>query len=117
MVEGIGNGTLGTPIPGEGAGPSRPRGRPNATILRTLTFTQNVSAAVFSVFIPMHLASPIAAAFGGIGAADRVLVCHVYSIFDWNLRTDGDSLLQENITSRLNHSSFTLQLVYTSPHP
>lgn len=75
MTEGIGEGTLGTPIAGEGAGPSRPRRGPNATILRTLTFTQNVSAAVFSVFVPMHLASPIAAAFGGIGAADQVLVC------------------------------------------
>jgi hypothetical protein len=80
MAEEIGDGTLGTPIPGDGAGPSRPSRRPNATILRTLTFTQNVSAAVFSVFIPMHLASPIAAAFGGIEAADQVLVCLFQSL-------------------------------------
>lgn len=77
MAEEIGDETLGAPTPGDGAGPSRPSRRPNATILRTLTFTQNVSAAVFSVFIPMHLASPIAAAFGGIGAADQVLVCSI----------------------------------------
>ena len=75
MTEGIGESTLGVPVPGEEAGPSRPSRRPNATILRALTFTQNISAAVFSVFVPMHLASPIAAAFGGVGAADRVLVC------------------------------------------
>ena len=74
MTEDIGEGTLGVPMPGNDAGPSRPNRRPNATILRTLTFTQNVSAAVFSIFVPMHLTSPIAAAFGGSAAADRVLV-------------------------------------------
>jgi hypothetical protein len=76
MAEGAEEGTLGVPEPGNDAGPSRPHRRPNATILRTLTFTQNISAAVFSIFVPMHLASPVAAAFGGLGAADRVLVCH-----------------------------------------
>ena len=74
MTEDIGEGTLGVPVPDDNAGPSRPTRRPNATILRTLTFTQNVSAAVFSVFVPMHFASPIAAAFGGSAAADKVLV-------------------------------------------
>lgn len=74
MTEDIGEGALGVPVPGMDSGPSRPNRRPNATILRTLTFTQNVSAAVFSVFVPMHLASPIAAAFGGSAAADKVLV-------------------------------------------
>lgn len=75
MNQDLGNSALGTPAPDDEAGPSKRPSRPNATILRTLTFTQNVSAAVFSVFVPMHLASPVAAAFGGIGAADNVLVC------------------------------------------
>lgn len=50
---------------------------PNLTVLRVLTFTQNTSALVFSVFLPIH-ASPIAAAFGGISAADKVLVRIIY---------------------------------------
>jgi hypothetical protein len=74
MAEDIGESTLGVPVPENDAGPSRPSRKPNATILRTLTFTQNVSAAVFSIFVPMHLASPIAAVFGGSAAADQVLV-------------------------------------------
>ena len=115
MAEEIGDGTLGTPIPGDGAGPSRPSRRPNATILRTLTFTQNVSAAVFSVFIPMHLASPIAAAFGGIGAADQVLVCRI-SLTAVRPHTNTRSSLHENTTSQLNLWQSTLRSVYTSPH-
>jgi hypothetical protein len=79
MAEGAEEGTLGVPEAGNDAGPSRPSRGPNATILRTLTFTQNISAAVFSVFVPMHLASPVAAAFGGIRAADRVLVGTLFS--------------------------------------
>jgi hypothetical protein len=75
MAHDFREGTVGGSVPETEAGPSRPRrGGPNATILRTLTFTQNVSAAVFSVFVPMHLASPVAAAFGGSEAADKVLV-------------------------------------------
>lgn len=75
MRQEVGDGALGTSAPDDEAGPSRRHSRPNATILRTLTFTQNASAAVFSIFVPMHLASPVVAAVGGLGAADRVLVC------------------------------------------
>lgn len=54
------------------AGPSLP----NTSILRVLTNTQNASAAVFGVFFTAHLAAPIAAAFGGLEAADNVMVRH-----------------------------------------
>lgn len=52
------------------AGPSLP----NTSILRVLTNTQNASAAVFGVFFTAHIAAPIAAAFGGLEAADNVMV-------------------------------------------
>lgn len=48
---------------------------PNTSILRVLTNTQNASAAVFGVFFTAHLAAPVAAAFGGLAAADNVMVC------------------------------------------
>jgi hypothetical protein len=54
--------------------PTRKLPKPNATILRVLTFTQNTSALVFAVFVPMHLASPVVAAFGGLPMADKALV-------------------------------------------
>ena len=74
MARSVGDGAFGTPTPQDKAGPSRPTRRPNATILRTLTFTQNVSAAAFSIFVPMHLASPLVAAIGGLGAANKTMV-------------------------------------------
>ena len=74
MLEKAADNALGTPMAEDDAGPSRPHRRPNATILRTLTFTQNVSAAVFSIFVPMHLASPLLAAVGGLGAANKTMV-------------------------------------------
>lgn len=42
--------------------------------MRVLTHTQNASAAVFSAFMGIHLAAPIAASVGGIAAADGVMV-------------------------------------------
>lgn len=43
-------------------------------MLRVLTATQNTSALVFSVFLGVHMVSPIVAAVGGIQAADRTMV-------------------------------------------
>lgn len=42
--------------------------------LRLLTGVQNTSALVFSVFLTVHLASPLAAATGGGSLADKTLV-------------------------------------------
>ena len=46
----------------------------SGTVLRVLTSTQNCSALVFSIFLGVHLASPILASVGGITAADNTLV-------------------------------------------
>jgi hypothetical protein len=46
----------------------------SGTVLRVLTCTQNCSALVFSVFLGVHLASPLLASVGGINAADNTLV-------------------------------------------
>ena len=58
------------------AGPSRLRSLIPArgSVLRVLTITQTSSALVFSVFVSVHLVAPIAAAVGGINAADRTMV-------------------------------------------
>ncbi|KAK4690032.1 hypothetical protein P7C73_g37, partial [Tremellales sp. Uapishka_1] len=42
--------------------------------LRLLTGLQNTSAVTFSVFLGVHLAAPLAATFGGLGAADKTLL-------------------------------------------
>ncbi|KAL7424658.1 hypothetical protein Q5752_000342 [Cryptotrichosporon argae] len=54
------------------APPPPARWRP--TLLRVLTHTQTASAAVFAVFTAAHLASPLAAALGGIRAADKTMM-------------------------------------------
>ena len=43
-------------------------------VLRVLTATQNSSALVFSVFLGVHLASPLSAALGGSTWADKTMV-------------------------------------------
>lgn len=63
------------PTPSDrGRAPPAPRTPASGTLLRVLTHTQNASAAVFSVFMGIHLAAPIAAGIGGTGAADGVMV-------------------------------------------
>lgn len=47
---------------------------PSGTVLRVLTSTQNCSALIFSIFLGVHLASPILASVGGITAADNTLL-------------------------------------------
>lgn len=63
----------------------RPDGRPGTsttgTILRVLTNTQNASALVFGTFLTIHLAAPLAAAVGGLGAADGVMVRAPHPLF------------------------------------
>ena len=61
------------------AGPSStPSHRPDrpisSQVLRILTATQNTSALVFSAFLGVHLASPLAAAFLGGSGADKTMV-------------------------------------------
>lgn len=46
----------------------------SGSIIRLLTSTQNCSALVFSVFLGVHLVSPIAATLGGTSLADNTLV-------------------------------------------
>ncbi|WOO81617.1 uncharacterized protein LOC62_03G005140 [Vanrija pseudolonga] len=46
----------------------------SGTLLRVLTHTQNASAAVFGVFLTVHLAAPIAAAVGGLAGADGAML-------------------------------------------
>ncbi|TXT15769.1 hypothetical protein VHUM_00272 [Vanrija humicola] len=46
----------------------------SGTLLRVLTHTQNASAAVFGVFLTVHLAAPLAAAVGGLSGADGAMV-------------------------------------------
>jgi hypothetical protein len=43
-------------------------------VLRVLTGVQNTSALVFSVFVGVHLVSPVVAAIGGASVADKSLV-------------------------------------------
>lgn len=43
-------------------------------MIRVLTATQNTSALVFSSFLVIHLASPLAAAVGGGSLADKTMV-------------------------------------------
>jgi hypothetical protein len=66
--------------PGE-APPGRSRG---GQFLRLCTGVQNTSALVFSVFLTVHLASPLAAALGGISLADKTLVRNPLSIPRFN---------------------------------
>lgn len=61
-------------------GPSR-----GGQYLRLLTGVQNTSALVFSVFLTVHLASPIAAAIGGIKSADRTLVSFRFHFLELKL--------------------------------
>ncbi|GMK59588.1 hypothetical protein CspeluHIS016_0801940 [Cutaneotrichosporon spelunceum] len=51
-----------------------PRKPASGTLLRVLTHTQNASALAFSVFMGIHLAAPLAAAFGATQAADNVML-------------------------------------------
>ncbi|WVQ93497.1 hypothetical protein IAU59_000571 [Kwoniella sp. CBS 9459] len=58
------------------ASQSRAAGRREmkASVLRTLTMTQNTSAMVFSVFMVAHLASPVVAVFAGMSGADKTMM-------------------------------------------
>ncbi|KAL1410749.1 hypothetical protein Q8F55_001691 [Vanrija albida] len=62
--------------PAPPAPPAAPAPRPPAsgTLLRVLTHTQNASAAVFGVFLGVHLAAPLAAAVGGLSGADGAML-------------------------------------------
>ncbi|ORX35225.1 hypothetical protein BD324DRAFT_652367 [Kockovaella imperatae] len=54
--------------------PPSPRRNLRGQVLRVLTFTQNSSALVFSVFLGVHLASPLSAAIGGSSLADKTMM-------------------------------------------
>lgn len=54
--------------------PPKPSPPASGTLLRVLTHTQNASAAVFGLFLTVHLAAPIAAAVGGLAGADGAMV-------------------------------------------
>lgn len=84
------------PIPRRGSAAGGPKSIPNTSILRVLTNTQNASAAVFGIFFATHLAAPVAAAVGGLAAADNVMVCtrssEVRRVFQADLQILGREL-------------------------
>lgn len=61
----------------------------SGTVLRVLTATQNCSALVFSVFVGIHLVSPLAAAVGGLSAADNALVSSLSPVVQVVVRLSG----------------------------
>jgi hypothetical protein len=54
--------------------PCTPSPSSSGRVLRVLTGVQNTSALVFSVFVGVHLVSPVVAAIGGASVADKSLV-------------------------------------------
>ncbi|KAK8861667.1 hypothetical protein IAR55_002490 [Kwoniella newhampshirensis] len=74
---------MSTPTPGDHSATPQEASTPvsdrryvptRSQVLRVLTLTQNTSAMVFSIFLVPHLASPIAAVFGGLQVADKTMM-------------------------------------------